>query len=166
MWETWVRALGWEDPLEKRKATHSSILAWRIPWITIHGVTKCQSDTTEGLSLSVSFFSSQSGSPWNIGLPQLLKEPQLLLFSFFLTRSSHAALLTYLLDFLYWMLAILKAQLWILFSLHSFFSPKSISAAHSFGNSNYTPMISTYLLLTQTVHLCLIILYPPNCILY
>ena len=32
MWETWVRSLGWEDPLEKRKATHFSILAWRIPW--------------------------------------------------------------------------------------------------------------------------------------
>ena len=33
MWETWVRFLGWEDPLEKGKASHSSILAWRIPWI-------------------------------------------------------------------------------------------------------------------------------------
>ena len=32
MWETWVRSLGWEDPLEKGKATHSNILAWRIPW--------------------------------------------------------------------------------------------------------------------------------------
>ena len=32
LWETWVRSLGWEDPLEKGKATHSSILAWRIPW--------------------------------------------------------------------------------------------------------------------------------------
>ena len=32
MWETWVRCLGWEDPLEKVMATHSSILAWRIPW--------------------------------------------------------------------------------------------------------------------------------------
>ena len=31
MWETWVRYLGWKDPLEKGKATHSSILAWRIP---------------------------------------------------------------------------------------------------------------------------------------
>ena len=30
--ETWVRSLGWEDPLEKGTATHSSILAWRIPW--------------------------------------------------------------------------------------------------------------------------------------
>ena len=32
MWETRVRSLGWEDPLEKDMATHSSILAWRIPW--------------------------------------------------------------------------------------------------------------------------------------
>ena len=31
-WETWVQSLGWEDPLEEGKATHSSILAWRIPW--------------------------------------------------------------------------------------------------------------------------------------
>ena len=30
--ETWVRSLGWEDPLEEGMATHSSILAWRIPW--------------------------------------------------------------------------------------------------------------------------------------
>ena len=32
MQETWVRSLGWEDPLKKEMATHSSILAWRIPW--------------------------------------------------------------------------------------------------------------------------------------
>ena len=32
MWETWIQSLGWEDPLEKGKATHSSILAWRLPW--------------------------------------------------------------------------------------------------------------------------------------
>ena len=32
MWETRVRSLGWEDPLEKEVATHSSILAWKIPW--------------------------------------------------------------------------------------------------------------------------------------
>ena len=30
--ETWLQSLGWEDPLEKEMATHSSILAWRIPW--------------------------------------------------------------------------------------------------------------------------------------
>ena len=39
---TWVRCLVWEDPLEKGKATHSSILAWRIPWPAVHGVTKSQ----------------------------------------------------------------------------------------------------------------------------
>ena len=44
--ETWVRSLGWEDPLEEGMATHSSILAWRIPmdreaWLaTVHGVAK------------------------------------------------------------------------------------------------------------------------------
>ena len=32
MWETWVQSLGWEDPLEEGMTTHSSILAWRIPW--------------------------------------------------------------------------------------------------------------------------------------
>ena len=32
MQETWVRSLGWEEPLEEGMATHSSILAWRIPW--------------------------------------------------------------------------------------------------------------------------------------
>ena len=46
MWETWVRSLGWEDPLEEGMAIHSSNLAWRIPmdigawWATVHGVTK------------------------------------------------------------------------------------------------------------------------------
>ena len=33
MQETWVQSLGWDDPLEKEMATHSSILAWEIPWI-------------------------------------------------------------------------------------------------------------------------------------
>jgi len=42
MWETWVRSLGWDDLLEKGKATHSSILVWRIPCTTVHGVTKSQ----------------------------------------------------------------------------------------------------------------------------
>ena len=35
VWETWVWSLGWEDPLEKGKSTHSSILAWRIPWTVV-----------------------------------------------------------------------------------------------------------------------------------
>ena len=33
--ETWVQSLGWEDPLEKGKSTHSSVLAWRIPWTVL-----------------------------------------------------------------------------------------------------------------------------------
>ena len=37
MQETWVRSLGWEDPLEKEMAAHSSILAWKIPWIAEPG---------------------------------------------------------------------------------------------------------------------------------
>ena len=47
MWETWLRSLGWEDSLEKGKATHSSILAWRIPW-TIWGCKEL--DTTQQLN--------------------------------------------------------------------------------------------------------------------
>ena len=39
MWETLLLFLGWEDPLEKGKAKHASILPWRIPW-TVHGVAK------------------------------------------------------------------------------------------------------------------------------
>ena len=44
MWETWVQSLGWEDPLEKGIATHSSILARRIPW----SMRFAESDTTDG----------------------------------------------------------------------------------------------------------------------
>ena len=46
MRETWVQSLVWEDPLEKGMATHSSLLAWRIPmdrgawWATVHGVAR------------------------------------------------------------------------------------------------------------------------------
>ena len=48
MWETRVRSLGWEEPLEEAMTTHSSILAWRIlmdrgaSWATVHGITKSQ----------------------------------------------------------------------------------------------------------------------------
>ena len=41
-WETWVLSLGWEDPLEEGMATHSSILAWRIPqYLFISGSPSC-----------------------------------------------------------------------------------------------------------------------------
>ena len=42
MRETWVQSLGWEDLLEKEMATHSSILAWKIPWTEEPGVAKSQ----------------------------------------------------------------------------------------------------------------------------
>ena len=55
MWETWVRSLGREDTLEKEMATHSSTVAWKIPWIEepvhgaiVHGVAK-ESDMIERL---------------------------------------------------------------------------------------------------------------------
>ena len=64
MWETWVRSLGWEYPLEEGMATHSSIPAWRIPWTEEPGglqSTGCkESDTTERLHLHLGSF----GLPW------------------------------------------------------------------------------------------------------
>ena len=62
MWETWVRSLGWEDPLEAGMATVSRVLPWRIPWTEEpgrrhldypHGVA--ESDTTERLSTAQDF---------------------------------------------------------------------------------------------------------------
>ena len=47
VWETWVQSLGWEDPLEKGTATHSSILAWRTPWTGIpSGVKDWETSTS------------------------------------------------------------------------------------------------------------------------
>ena len=50
LWETRVLSLGWEDPLEKEQATHSSILAWRIPW-TYSLWDRKESDTSKKISL-------------------------------------------------------------------------------------------------------------------
>ena len=52
MRESWVRSLGWEDPLEKGKATQASILAWRIPW-TVQSMDSQRKDLTEWLSLNL-----------------------------------------------------------------------------------------------------------------
>ena len=58
MQETWVQSLGWEDPLEKEMATHSSIHAWKIPWTeepsglhTVHGVAKSRTRLSNFTSL-------------------------------------------------------------------------------------------------------------------
>ena len=68
MRDTWVRSLGWEDPLEKGKATHFSILAWRIPW-TVYSM---QLQSLTRLSLSDFHFHFSGGSvvknlPANVG---------------------------------------------------------------------------------------------------
>ena len=53
MWKTWVRSLGWEDPLEEDMAIHSSILTWRIPMdrgtqqATVHEVAKSQTQLSD-----------------------------------------------------------------------------------------------------------------------
>ena len=60
MWETWVRSLGQEDPLEKEMATHSSILAWRIPWTEelggLQSTGRKESDMTERLHFHLLFW--------------------------------------------------------------------------------------------------------------
>ena len=62
MQEIWVRSLGWEDPVEKAMATHSSILAWRIPWMEELGGLQStghkELDTTERLHFHFSFFNN------------------------------------------------------------------------------------------------------------
>ena len=45
--EIWVQYLGWEDPLEKGMATHSSILAWKIPWTEDSGVAESQTQLSD-----------------------------------------------------------------------------------------------------------------------
>ena len=60
MEETWVQSLGWEDPLEKGKATHSSILAWRIPW-SVQSMGHKELDMTERLPLTTVYKFDKQG---------------------------------------------------------------------------------------------------------
>ena len=70
MRETWVRSLGWEAPLVKGKATLSSTLAWRIPWICIvHGVAKSLTKSQAWLSDLHLHFSSSWSLPSHQPLP-------------------------------------------------------------------------------------------------
>ena len=71
--ETWVRSLDWEDPLEEGMATHSSILAWRIPmdrgaWWEAHGVTKSWTQLSTAQTRSVTSFVSLA-MPFNFPMP-------------------------------------------------------------------------------------------------
>ena len=74
MLETWVRPLDWEDPLEEDMATHSSILAWRIPWTPEPG--GLQSMVSQRVrQRSITFHSAQVGP-----FPHSLAEHWLLIF--------------------------------------------------------------------------------------
>ena len=68
MQETLLWSLGWEDPLEKGKATHSSILSWRSPWTIVYGVAKSRT------WLSIFYFHITSVS-WDIELSRFLFHP-------------------------------------------------------------------------------------------
>ena len=76
MWETWTQSLGWENPLEEGMATHSSILAWRIPmdrgdwWAAIHGVAKSRtrlSDQAQHSTLVVKNPPANAGDKRDLG---------------------------------------------------------------------------------------------------
>ena len=63
MQETWIWSLGWEDPLEKGMATHSSILAWRIPWTEEPGGLQSMGSQTEKLIVSLFSLSDRKQCP-------------------------------------------------------------------------------------------------------
>ena len=69
MQETKVQSLGWQDPLEEEVSTHSSILAWKIPW-TERSLVGCspwdhnESDTTERLSIHACIISWQASQTY------------------------------------------------------------------------------------------------------
>ena len=79
MWETWVRSLGKEDPLEEGMTTHSGILAWRIAmnrgawWAAVHGVTR------SGTRLKRLSISSSSSEVPRIG--KLMETENMIVFS-------------------------------------------------------------------------------------
>ena len=93
-WETQVLTLGWKDPLEKEMATHSSILALRIPWIeaTVHRVTKSQKQLSDFISLHFTSEPIRELSFWltislSFSFPWILFKV-LFLFICFLTSNS------------------------------------------------------------------------------
>ena len=85
MWETWVQSLSWKDPLEKGKAPHSSILAWRIPW------SSTESEKSEQISLSLSLYEY-------ITLIYIYLSMDILGFSIFFTMMNSPAIVSKLLS--------------------------------------------------------------------
>ena len=80
MWETWIPSLGWEDPLEKGMATHSIILAWRIPWTeSLVGYSPWglkESDMTWQITITTPYTSQTLCGRLNMATDSLLSLPQ------------------------------------------------------------------------------------------
>ena len=72
MWETWVRSLDWEDPLEKAVAPHSSTIAWKIPWTEEPGRLQSMESLRVGhdwaTSLSLDILATVNNAVMNIGV--------------------------------------------------------------------------------------------------
>ena len=70
MWETWVRSLGWEDPLEKEMVTHSITIAWKIPWMEepggLQSMGSLRVGTTERLHFHFHFHGSTNFPESNV----------------------------------------------------------------------------------------------------
>ena len=62
MWETQVRSLGWEDPLEKEMATHSNTLAWKIPWTEKPGRLQSMGSQRVGHDFTFTFRAVKTGA--------------------------------------------------------------------------------------------------------
>ena len=78
MWETWLRSLGWEDPLEKEMATHSSILAWEIPWTEEPGGLQFMGSKKSQRQLRDQTTIKEQRRPWskvNLSSPSLIANP-------------------------------------------------------------------------------------------
>ena len=90
--EIWVRFLGWEDPLEDGMATHSSTLAWRIPWTEeagrLQSIGRKESDTTEATEHS---FSELLASPQSLLQSKISASFGFLSFFFFFSWLDHTA---------------------------------------------------------------------------
>ena len=100
MWETWVRSLAWEDPLEKGMATQSSILAWRIPWTEEPGRLQSMGSQRVGLYWATFTFHFHTLFLWIvIGLGKLFGQPSIIkywLYSLCCTIYPYSLLILYI----------------------------------------------------------------------
>ena len=94
IWETWLQPLGWDDPLEKEKATHSSILAWRIPW-TVQSLGSQRVGHNSGPFTFTFIVSSHQPNPSSLSSGSYPLSPTQLLPSFTPFQSRRSSLLAW-----------------------------------------------------------------------